>query len=215
MTRSMRRLLRVSAGTLVLLAAGCARFQAPSEYLATKQVSYPAPAKFTVCHGYDCTFRTPVELDAATWARIRAAFAPAPADAAAEREQIISAIALFENAIGDRLGTHRDIPGLAGILAGDPTQQDCIDESINATVFLILLRDQGLLRWHAPSAPAFRGVFVDFRWYHQTAVLREKATGEEFALDTWFRKNGERAYLVRLEDWRWGYGLPAYSLTKL
>ena len=200
---------------LAVALSGCVRSPSAPEYLDKVHVVYPKDSGFTVCHGYDCAFRSPVRLDTATWAQLRAIFTPAPADAAAEREKIVRAVSLFENAVGMRIGTTKDIAGMAGVLAGDPGQLDCIDESVNTTVYLILLDDAGLLKWHAPGTPAFRGAFFDFRWYHQTAVLKEKATGSEYALDTWFRRNGQRGYLVHLDDWQWGYGKPSYSLTPL
>ena len=220
MTRAAGTLARAIApvAAVVVLAAalsGCVRNLSAPEYLDKLDVVYPKPSEFTVCHGYDCTFRSPVRLDAVTWARMRAIFTPASASAADEREQIVRAVSLFERAVGTRIGTTNDIGGLGGILAGDPGQLDCIDESVNTTVYLILLADAGLLRWHVPATPAFRGTFFDLRWYHQTAVLMEKATGREYALDTWFRRNGQPGYLVHLSDWQWGYGRPSYSLTPL
>ena len=200
---------------LALMVSGCFRALSAPEYLSQKKIGYPREAVFTVCHGYDCSYRTAVRLDATSWSRVRAQFTPAATSPADERDRIIGAVSLLEATVGRRIGAADDIAGHAGILAGDPSQLDCIDESVNTTVYLILLRDAGLLRWHVPSKPAFRGVFVDFRWNHQTAVLKEKRTGREFALDTWFRRNGQRAYLIHLEDWQWGFGLPRYSLTRL
>jgi len=205
----------VFIGVLAMSLSGCMRLLSAPEYLDKKKVSYPNETAFTVCHGYDCTFRSSVTLEPVTWARVRAIFATPSDSAADERVRITRAVSLFENAVGTRIGTDKDIAGLAGILAGDPTQLDCIDESINTTVYLILLNDAGFLSWHAPATPAFRGAFVDLRWYHQTAVLKENETGVEYALDTWFRRNGQPAYLVHLKDWQWGYGTPRYSLTPL
>jgi hypothetical protein len=210
-----RRAALTAAVAITGALAGCARQPTPEAYLAVKAVDAPKESSFMVCHGYDCTFRTRVALPPGAWSQVRAVFEPPPATPADERDRIVQAVSVLETAVGDRIGTKTDIPGMAGILGGDPTQLDCIDETVNATVYLVLLRDAGLLRWHEPGRPDSRGIFIDLRWHHETAVLREKATGEEFALDTWFRPNGARAYLVRLSDWEWGNGLPSYSLTPL
>ena len=77
MTRAAGTLARAIApvAAVVVLAAalsGCVRNLSAPEYLDKLDVVYPKPSEFTVCHGYDCTFRSPVRLDAVTWARMRA-----------------------------------------------------------------------------------------------------------------------------------------------
>jgi hypothetical protein len=205
----MRRL-----GPLALtlaLAAACTRLPAPDDYFKEKGVASPAAERFSVCHGYDCTFRSEIALRPEEWRAVEALFQPLPASAAAERRAIGQAIALFERQVAERIGTEVDTPGLAYIAAGDPTQQDCIDESTNATVYLTLLRDAGLMRRHEVADVASRGVFLDFRWYHQTAVMLDLESGEEWAVDSWFERNGVPPVIVPLGRWQSAYGKPSES----
>ena len=193
---------------LILLAAACTRMPDPDDYLQEKAVPPPSLQRFTVCHGYDCTFRSEVVLEAAEWQAVRDAFQPRPASAAEERRAIAAAIAVLEEAVGRRIGTSSDTPGLAFIAAGDPTQQDCIDESTNTTVYLKLLTDDGLMRLHEVASVASRGVFLDLRWYHQTAVITERASGEEWVVDSWFEANGVPPVVTTLGNWQTSYGRP-------
>jgi hypothetical protein len=193
---------------VLALAVACTRLPEPAEYFKQKGVAVPRPERFTVCHGYDCTYRSEIELTAAEWASVRALFQPLPPTAAAERRAISAAVALLERQVGQRIGTSADTPGLAYIAAGDPTQQDCIDESTNTTLYLTLLSEAGLMRWHAVASVASRGVFLDLRWYHQTAVVRERNSGEEWVVDSWFKGNGEPPVIVTLHAWQTSYGQP-------
>jgi hypothetical protein len=193
---------------LPVLVAGCTRLPEPGIYFGEKAVPTPRLDAFTVCHGYDCTFHSEIKLGDEEWAAVRALFEPPPASAEAERRAIAAAIARFEDAVGRRIGTSADIPGLAFIAAGDPTQQDCIDESTNTTVYLELLAEAGLMRRHKVAPVASRGVFLDFRWYHQTAVIQELETGTEWAVDSWFEPNGVPPIVTTLHNWQTSYGRP-------
>ena len=126
----------------------------------------------------------------------------------AERAAISNAIALVERLVGGRIGTDKDVPGLAFKSAGDRTQQDCIDESTNTTTYLTMLAEDGLLRFHAVARPASRGVFLDFRWYHQTAVIAEIGGGAEFVVDSWFNANGVPPVVTTLRNWQTSYSRP-------
>ena len=200
---------RVGASALVVLVmAGCTRLPDAYAYLQEKTQSVPQQGNFTICHGYDCTFRTALSLDQSEWGRVRAVFDPAPLSAAEERAAISRSIALLERIVGARLGTDKDIGGIAFIRAGDRTQLDCIDESTNTTTYLVMLAGDDLLRFHAVARPASRGVFLDFRWYHQSAVIAEFGTGTEYVVDSWVEANGEPPLMTTLGNWQTSYGRP-------
>lgn len=192
----------------LLLAAGCTRMPAPEDYLRYKSLPVPSPAGVTVCHGYDCTFRSPVAFTAVEWRAVRDRFQPPPADAASERRAIAAAVAMMEEVVGRRIGTAADKGGIAFIAAGDATQQDCIDESTNTTAYLLLMAKDGLMRHHSVAEPASRGFFLDFRWYHQTAVIAEHGSGREYAVDSWFGDNGAPPVVTTLDRWQLSYGRP-------
>jgi len=146
----------------------------------------PTPANFSVCHGYGCTIRTPISLSAAEWQRVRAEFAVLAANAEEERAEVAKAVALFEILVGARTGTavHQRLSEnqTATNPLSDPTQMDCIDESVNTRTYLTLIDRAGLLRFYAVGPNAYAGTIftLDMR---NSAVLIRKSDGEPFAVD--------------------------------
>lgn len=157
-----------------------------------------ADPHFVHCYDFSCKSRQEVRFDTAQWARIRALFLPAPADAAAERQAIRHAIALMERFSGAITGTAADRGGNAHDDAL-PHQQDCIDESTNTFQYLVALDDLGLLRYHAADLKYRRIVWLATHW---TAAIVERSSGERYAVDSWYRDNGELPLLQPLDDWR-------------
>lgn len=78
-------------------------------------------------------------------------------------------------------------------------QLDCIAESSNTTIYLLLLERDGLLSRHRVRFPARRGFLM---WFpHNTAVLEELATGRAWAIDSWYGPGGSPAPVWPLELW--------------
>jgi hypothetical protein len=151
----------------------------------------------SACVDYHCDRLQVVDLPTPQVERIRAEFV-AVSDAATERRAIRRAIARFETYVGAITGTSRDLAeNRAG--AGLPGQLDCIAESRNTTTYLQRLAELGLLRWHVVEPRVRRD-----RWLvliHWTAVIRESATDRQFAVDSWFRDNGQPPDIQPLEHW--------------
>ncbi|MEW6352889.1 MAG: hypothetical protein AB1469_01125 [Pseudomonadota bacterium] len=160
--------------------------------------AHAAPPAFPVCYNYGCSMRQDVTLSVAQWQEIRDVFTPPAASAQQERELVRRAVAKLEILTGAQTGAWRDRGGNAAG-SGEPGQMDCIDESTNTTTYLTLLQQDGLLTWHDIGARARRSKWVlDVHW---TAVLREKAGGRQYAVDSWFLDNGLPPYVQKLEDW--------------
>jgi hypothetical protein len=196
--------------SVVFLLGACSGQVLPREFAAAEDPELAAavdqeatPAAFAACRGYGCGLRELVGLDIAEQQALRALFEPAPADGAAERAAVSTAVALLEQSTGRALGTWADKPRTPMSL-GDPAQMDCVDESINTSTALHLLNSEGLLKWHIPAHPARRYAFLHFG-VHYTAVLEERASGQAWAVDSWFHANGVPAEVVELERWRAGW----------
>ena len=192
--------------TLVFAAAAAYAFDSAADvFVRDDIITDPDPARFNICHGGGCASLATVNLSDEQWQRVRAVFAQPGASPAAERAQIRTAIALFENIVGPMTGTANDkggtFPGL-----GQPGQMDCIDESINTTIYLTMLQKYGLLRWHNVADRATR--WWIFSWPHTTAVIEERASKRRWAVDSWFLDNGEPPFVLPLETWRKGWKPP-------
>ena len=91
----------------------------------------------------------------------------------AARIAVAQAVRYFErrtySAIGFRDEARSKVGG--GVLG----QMDCIDESTNTRALLRYLEHQKLLTHHTVASNATRGMIIDGRYFHSTAVIRDSA----------------------------------------
>jgi hypothetical protein len=167
---------------------------------ASEPLRPPEGRQVSVCSGYSCRFRTPVLLTDADLALARSELSRA-SDASGERAAVRAAVADLETKVGRLTGTGEDVGSFHVAGAGDPSQQDCIDETANTTSYLLVLEREALLRFHSVREPALRGTLIDGRWPHFSAVLRESVTSEDFVVDSWPRDNGELPDVIPLDEW--------------
>ncbi len=119
----------------------------------------------------------------------------------AERAAISEAVQWFERRVGRELGTTADQPRSPPSGANDPTQLDCIDHTLNTMHLMRMAEKNGWLRHHAVDRPRSRGFFLDGRYPHSTAVIRETDSGRRWTVDSWPRANGEPPDIMPLEAW--------------
>jgi hypothetical protein len=90
----------------------------------------------------------------------------------------------------------------AALCAGkrcEPQRDGWKSVSKNTTSDLQLLFAGGLLKQHAIEARRVRRPLI-FN-VHWSAVIRERRTGRQFAVDSWFLDNGHPPLVQPLEDW--------------
>jgi hypothetical protein len=179
-----------------------------NEYMAHFAEVFPTPSDFRVCHGYGCKLETRIALSEAEWHRVRAAFEPAASSSSGERRQIAAAIAILGAQVGERTGTSAHQRREVNV--GDPTQLDCIDESVNTWSYLTMLDRDGLLRMHRVGALAHGGSLMELG-VHNTAVIEKKTTGVAYAVDPWLVDAGEPPPIFPLSIWlaSWPPQIPA------
>jgi hypothetical protein len=187
---------------IVLLLPGGSPLHA-DVYVRDDIITKPRPEKFSVCYDHTCETVVNIGLTPGQWSRIRHIFDPLPTTAAQERERIKSAIALMERMVGSKTGTDRDKgKNLKGLF--HQGQMDCIDESTNTTNYLLMMKRDGLIRWHTIEDRATRYPSL-LSWPHTTAVIREKRSQRYYAVDSWFFDNGQAPVIVPLKKWRTGW----------
>jgi len=162
----------------------------------------PDPANPVVCHGFGCAYRTPILLRNADKAQIKKLFGVATGKSAdAERKAVAATMAWFEKRVAAEAGT-TTAKARAGLgHAGDPSQFDCLDKTSNTVGVLAIVAEMGLLRHHVIDAPESRG-FIIGGLPHTTAVVRERKSGQKWAVDGWTHNNGELPDVLPLEQWR-------------
>ena len=165
----------------------------------------PALHGFEVCTGGGCAEVKYVSLTDDEWQSIASIFANAHmvSNAEQERDLIALAIGAFESIVGTKTSTATDLAGTFGN-SDYPGQLDCNDEAINSTTYMRLMRQNGLLKFHEVEDTRTRNFFFT-GWPHSTAVIHETASGERFAVDSWFYDNGFPATIVPFTVWKSGY----------
>lgn len=188
--------LPASAALLVLagLIAGCTSVSSRYDGEITKVDT----TRIYVCHGFDCYFKTRLDLGATDAARFSAIMAGASSPQA-ERAAISKAVQYYETRAGEAIGV-RDEPKSSFGKSGQKGQMDCIDESTNTRSLLLYLAKRGLLKYHTVEKNVSRGFFIDGRYPHSTAVIREKGGGE-WAVDSWYAPMGGASDILPLSEW--------------
>jgi hypothetical protein len=168
------------------------------EYLS---LAVPNPPNVVICHGFSCNYRTEVGFGPADRKELDRLMARGKTSAAAERQGIAEAYAWFERRVAPEAGTATARARTTPNYMRDRSQFDCFDKTSNATNFLALLDHFGLLRHHVIDVPVSRGLLIDFRQHHTTAVIRERASGKTWSVDGWTHANGEKPDIMPMEIW--------------
>jgi len=162
----------------------------------------PTLASFRECHGFACSSSSHVSLTRQEWAKVVAVFHPQAGDAKAERRRISQAVATMRLLVGAKTGTavhqwtHKDREILPNM--SDPTQLDCIDESVNTWTYMTLMERGALFRFHQVAKLSNAGSLADPR---NTAVLKEKKSGELYAIDPALVDAGVPPPVIPLASW--------------
>ncbi|MFN3656227.1 MAG: hypothetical protein ACK4UO_03090 [Pseudolabrys sp.] len=165
-------------------------------------VSPPTPNDVTICHGFECKYRTQVGLTAGDRARLAQMLAAGKASPQAERRAVAAAGAWFDKRVAPAAGTVNHVARAGYTRMYDAKQYDCIDSSRNTTSLLLLLHQLNLLRHHRVDLPVSRGFFFDGWPPHTTAVLVELASGEKWAVDSWTVAYGHAPEIMALSVWK-------------
>ena len=166
--------------------------------LLSAPAAFAAPY-FVQCYDFGCKTTQELHFEPADWAEVRAIFDHGVVDSRSERQAIRRAVALMEHISGEMSGTYLDKGG--NYPGYDlPRQMDCIDESTNTYQYLMALQQLDLLKWHQVHPKQRRIVwFVATHW---TASISEVDSEQVYAVDSWYRDNGEMPYIQPIDDWR-------------
>lgn len=186
------------AGLLILALSGCC-FSCIADANEAQPVK-DIPARFQVCHGYGCYYRTTVILTPADIKAIAAQFAQNGKTPQGERAAVKKAVAIFEERSTQVIGV-RDEPKMAFGRPGRKGQMDCVDEAANTGSLLYYLKTAGYLKFHDVGRRTFRGLLVDGRYPHWTAVIVEN-NGTKWAVDSWYEPGGGEPDIMPLKEWK-------------
>jgi hypothetical protein len=191
--------IRALLGWFLLLPTGHGMADSAPE---SELIRDPAPARFNICFNHGCQNLAGISLMSGQWQEIRGLFSPEPASPREERERIALAVGKLESLAGKLTGIDNDRGGsLSGLWMSN--QMDCVDESINTHTYLVMLKNDGLLKYHVPADNARR--FRPRFYQHYTAVIEETITQQKYAVDSWFLDNGQPSFVIPLGAWKQGW----------
>ncbi|WP_417691739.1 hypothetical protein [Roseibium sp.] len=202
-TGGSRRLGKMATVVALLgTLAGCAA-QADNDAFSWYNDNRSAPKgnRVYVCHGFGCAYRTPVDFSRRDLNRLKAILAQGRRSPQAERKAVAKAVAWQEKRVAPLVGSADDIGGLDMQNAGKRGQMDCLDESTNTNSLLLVAENHGYLKHHKVSSPVARGFFLDGRYPHATATIREVESKKVFAIDSWPESNGKPPVVQPLTEW--------------
>jgi hypothetical protein len=162
----------------------------------------PTSRQIVACHGYGCSRRTTIPLASAWLSRATAILNAGKRSPAAERDALRSVVQVYTSTLAAAFGGRRDQPRSPPALSGRQGQMDCLDTTANTISLLLVLEDAGLLSHHRLDRPESRGIFLDGRYPHFTAVIRENASGRPWAIDPWTRAPGQDPEILPLKVWQ-------------
>ncbi len=198
-------------GCLVLLCLTCScslmnpRANTTDEFILYHELKQPVWSDFQICYQHGCNKTAGVNLSENEWRQIKQHFIPAPKNAESERDCIAKAVQALENMVGRKTGIDSDMGGtFPGLLELKENQMDCEDEAVNTNVFLYLMEQDNLIRFHEFYGIAHRGFFAG-GWPHMACAIVDIKTQEKFVVDSWFSDQGMPVHVLPYTLWKSGW----------
>jgi hypothetical protein len=164
-------------------------------------IGYPTEAYMTVCYGFNCRRRMELVFTEADRKRLTELLAAGKKSAEDERKAVQQAVLWFDRRVGPIIGTDKRVARADVRAFADRHNFDCFDTTRNTTALLLVLQAWGLLKHHTVSDPRFRGYTLFFQLPHNTAVLTDKSTRRDWAVDMWTRAYAELPDVMPVEQW--------------
>lgn len=188
----------------VLAAAKAARAAEISREVAelytSVSINPPNASAMTVCYGFVCRRRTTLDFNAAD-RKVLTQIMAAGKTAESERAAVQKAVIWFDKRMAPELGTDKRVANADFRYFDDKHNYDCWDTTRNTTSLLLVLREWGLLKHHTVGNPRYRGNVIVLQTPHNTAVLVDRMTQVEWAVDLWPRKFAEAPDVMPVEKW--------------
>ena len=154
-----------------------------------------------ICYHYGCSKHAYFEISPEAKQRLSTLLDSANSPDS-ERERVKDAVVELYRQAGQSTPVWQDKGGNVNDGPADG-RMDCVDHSSNVTTFLRYLQGKGWLKYHVTATPQWRAPWiVDL---HYTAVLHDATTGDDWAVDSWFKDFGAPPAVVPLTIWKEGY----------
>lgn len=170
--------------------------------LYTSVSIFPPSAKsMTVCYGFTCRRREILDFTPADRNALSQVLSQGKASAVAERAAVQKAVVWFDRRMGPVIGTDKRVAKADFRYFDARHNYDCWDTTRNTTSLLLVLQEWGLLKYHVVGEPHYRGNPLVLQTPHNTAVIVDRATGVEWAVDLWPRGYLQPPDVMTVERW--------------
>jgi hypothetical protein len=170
--------------------------------LYTSVSIFPPSAKsMTVCYGFTCRRREILDFTAADRNALSQILSQGRASAAAERAAVQKAVVWFDRRMGPVIGTNKRVAKADFRYFDASHNYDCWDTTRNTTSLLLVLQEWGLLKHHVVGEPHYRGNPLVLQTPHNTAVMVDRATRVEWAVDLWPRGYLQPPDVMTVQRW--------------
>lgn len=164
-------------------------------------INPPSATSMTVCYGFVCRRRATLDFSAADRKTLTQIMAGGSKSAEAERAAFQKAVIWFDKRMAPELGTNRRVAYADFRHRDDEHNYDCWDTTRNTTSMMLVLREWGLFKHHTIGNPRYRGNVLKLQTPHNTAVLVDRTTRIEWAVDLWTRKFADAPDVMPVEKW--------------
>jgi hypothetical protein len=172
-----------------------------AQMYASVEAPPPSANRMTLCYGFVCRLREEVHFTPADRRALTDLLNKGKATAEAERRSLQLAVQWLDRRMGPILDMTKRVARADFRHRDDSRNYDCYDTTRNAVSLLLVLREWGLLRHHTISDPRYRGKWLFGQTPHNTAVLKDRNTGQEWVLDLWPKAYGELPDVMTIEQW--------------
>jgi hypothetical protein len=161
----------------------------------------PSAGSMTVCYGFVCRRRQIIDFTSGDRAALTKIMAAGKASAVAERAAVQKSVIWFDRRVGPVIGTDKRIANADIRYFDDKHNFDCWDTTRNVTSLLLVMQEWGLLKHHEVGNPRYRGNPLALQTPHNTAVLKDRATGSEWVVDLWTRGYAQAPDVKPADQW--------------
>jgi len=192
--------LAAVALSLPSIAAAAELSSGQAQLYSSVSIYPPTATQMTVCYGFVCRRREMLDFTAADRAALARIMAAGRANAAAERVATQKAVIWLDRRMGPILGTNKRVAKADFRANDDSHNYDCWDTTRNTTSLMLVMQAWNLFRFHDVGDPHYRG-FQFAQTPHNTAVLVERATKVEWAVDLWPRGYLQPPDVMTVAQW--------------
>ncbi|MET0906405.1 MAG: hypothetical protein EON84_06870 [Bradyrhizobiaceae bacterium] len=172
-----------------------------AELYTSVSIYPPNAGSMTVCYGFVCRRRHIFDFTTADRAALGKIMQAGKASAVAERAAVQKAVIWWDRRIGPVLGTDKRIANADFRYFDDKHNFDCWDTTRNVTSLLLIMQDWGMFKHHSVGNPHYRGNALVLQTPHNTAVLRESASGIDWTVDMWTQAYAQPPAVMPVTQW--------------